>query len=368
MLNNSLDADLAHLSYDPDLAAKIMRRRQRERDRSSNLLTPRIRQAGLDISALDAQVRAKRAAAEAQRGQDEQYQLAMMLKGKIVGTAESLLHAEATAKQKECVEFSLASLKKEQRREFHLSDPRALRKELPPFADGSPPSISSMQKFEGEDPASPDKMREKRQAQASWLLAQMAEKKLRDQAEKDMDRRDDAALIEANNLRHACEAAEMQEMRQDLLDTARENQQMASARSAKNQAVREKETASTLEHIKNESEHNLMRERHDYSIGLNGKKRDYKRSSEEEEKRAWDFNRALVQSKIDQRRAQSNADEGYRKVGLAVDAIGKTAEEEYWKGKVRQRQKLDDANKALALEQKEQAAQEKEIYKCFASP
>merc|ERR1712072_905379 len=153
-----------------------------------------------------------------------------------------------------------------------------------------------------------------------------------------------------------------------ILEVAKVNEQMASARTAREAAIREREVDARKEHLTNQSEHNLMRERHDYSIGLNGKKRDYKRCSYEEEKQAWDTNRALVEARNARRRAQEHVDDEYHQIGATFDILGRVYEDAWNSQNVRRRQQIDAANKVLAQERKEKNTKDRQEYRSFASP
>lgn len=362
-----LDDDLRHLEHDPKLAAKIMRKRQQEAERGNNRLTPRMQRIGLDIAALNMQVTERRAAAVVRSGEDQQLLEDMRLKGDLVRQAEEVIQADRRQQHMDCVNFSFQNLRKDQRREWFLSDPRMLKAETPARVEGIMPAMSSMQKFEGELGVSPEIKKEKRDEQVKWLMSQMAEKKLRLQLEKDTDRQHDAALLRANELRAVCTIAAMQEQRADVLETARENEQIASARSARQESAREREVSAKRDHAVNVTEHNLMREKHDYSIGLNGKKRDYKRCSYEEEVAAWDTNRALAQAKRDRERSQVDGDGEYRRIGAAMQRIGDLNEGMWHRGNLERRQKFDAANVQLAKEKRENDSKEKQIYTSYAA-
>lgn len=360
-----LDADLGHLDHDPKLAAKIMQKRQKEAERSNNRLTPRMQRIGLDIAALNRQVADKRVAEHIDDWKDKQILDDMRLKGDLIKQAEETIQADRRQQQMECVNFSLQSLRKDQRREYHLSDPQQLKFDTPARVEGTTPALSSMQRFEGELGVSPEVKKEKRDQQVRWLMSQMAEKKLRDQLEKDQDRRHDEALLKANELRAACTLAGLQEAKAEVMENAKANEQIASARSARIQSAREKEISARKDHAMNVTEHNTMREKHDYSIGLNGKKRDYKRCSYEEEIAAWELNKALAQAKRNRARNEVDTDGQYRRIGGAMERIGNLNEALWMKKNIELRQKYDAANKILAQEKQEKDSKDKEIYHSY---
>lgn len=269
-------------------------------------------------------------------------------------------------KHKDCVEFSLVNLRKEYRREWSLSDPDQLKRDFPARREGHAVAFSSMQKFEGELAGEPEEIKERKKETAIWLLEQMQGKRGRAEVADEMERRDDEAYKQSNYLRDACEVAATQERKEETFQTARENQELAVARSARRQAAQARDNAATLEHCANLSEYNLMRERHDFDIGSTGRKRDYKRCSYEEEQGMWNTNAGLVQMHADERKALGHIDDEYVKIGMAVDMIGQATEEKIADIQVKQRLCIDAENKRLAKEQRDKAFKEKVEYRSFA--
>merc|ERR1711957_381170 len=75
-------------------------------------------------------------------------------------------------------------------------------------------------------------------------------------------------------------------------------------------------------------EHNIARERHDFHIGADGKRRDYKRCSFEEEQDVWDHNAHLLVAKLDEKRAEAKLDAEHVQVVSHVDMVTKAIEDE----------------------------------------
>jgi len=120
-------ADLAHL--DAGLAHRIMQKRAMELERKKQLLNPKHRVLGQDVDALDAQVAEKQAnAATAGVEKMQESQTAKYL-DQICQLQDEHVRDEQYALEKECKEFSLQHLRKEQRKEFWLSDPETGRRE-----------------------------------------------------------------------------------------------------------------------------------------------------------------------------------------------------------------------------------------------
>lgn len=360
-----LDADLAHLQYDPDLQAKIMRRRQQARERDSLKITPRILKTGLDIVSLNTQVAMKKAQVEAHAHDDDGYIMALECKGKLCDAVEAQHREKLKQQHKDCVNFSLSNLRNDQRREWELSDPNRLKRDRYPRQDGDKVAMSSMQKFEGEQSASAEAIRERKRSQAAWLLAQVNEKKNKEQTAMEIDRRFDEALVAANELRVAIEVEEEKEIKEGAYETAKQNVVLASARATRREAARAKDLAATDRHVMSARDHNLQRERHDFDIGLNGKKRDYKRCSRKEEIDVWNTNANIVKGQIAEKRRLEHVDDKYLMLGLAIDALGKLSEDEYAKQNTRRRKEFDAANVKIAQEQREMRDRERAAYRPF---
>jgi len=276
------------------------------------------------------------------------------------------VQADRRQQQKDCVNFSFKNLRKDQRREWYLNDPQMLKAETPARMEGITPALSSMQKFAGEEGDCPTRKREQRTAQVDWLMAQMAEKKLREELEKDLDRRDDAALLKANELRFHVDIAALKDQKEEVMETARENEQMAICRSARQKTWRERESAAKRDHMMNVVEHNRMREKYDYTIGLNGKKRDYKRCSYDEEIQSWAINKQLAQAKRDRAASEVDTDSMFRRIGETMQHVGDVDELAWNQDRIRRRQKFDAENTLLAKEMKEKKAVEMKEYYSYA--
>jgi hypothetical protein len=80
--------------------------------------------------------------------------------------------------ERECKDFSLTNLHFEARREFDLNDKNTKKKELPIRQDDDDPrlGVSCAQRLAGEDLMKPERVRQQKLAQASWIEQQKFEK------------------------------------------------------------------------------------------------------------------------------------------------------------------------------------------------
>merc|ERR1719487_1067565 len=124
---------------------------------------------------------------------------------------------QARARQKEAVEFSQKYLRKENRREYALSDPDHLKKDRPAREGDDDPRCgpASLQKFDGEKIEYDKTINRKayQDVQKQWLVEQMQERQAIEAAEKAHDKHHDDQVIMANHIRGV--------MEQHLEDTKR---------------------------------------------------------------------------------------------------------------------------------------------------
>merc|ERR1711904_743220 len=115
----------------------------------------------------------------------------------------------ARARQEEAVAYSQKYLRKENRREFALSDPDYLKKDRPAREGDDDPRCgpASIQKFDGEAIEADRTINKKgyQNLQKQWLIEQMEEKKAIKEAEKQKDAAYDEQVIMANHIRGVME-------------------------------------------------------------------------------------------------------------------------------------------------------------------
>jgi hypothetical protein len=124
-----VDADLEHL--DGAMQHRIMQRRQMELARRNRLLDAKRRTLGQDMDALKAQVEEKKLeAAESAEAKSEEKLEAQYLDS-VFALQEKEISAEKLAAEKQTRQYSQKFCAKVKRKEYHLSDPDALKREKP---------------------------------------------------------------------------------------------------------------------------------------------------------------------------------------------------------------------------------------------
>jgi len=201
---DTMHPDLAHID-DAGLVQKIMAKRQAEKDRRQRFFDVKTRAIGLDTATLAQQLEEKKAAAEAAKSAEAEHAHSAILCDQIAMVCEQEKQTQARARQKEAVEFSQKYLRKENRREYALSDPDYLKKDRPAREGDDDPRCgpASVQKFAGEAIEADRTVNKKiyQNMQAQWLIEQMEEKKAIKEVEKQRDAAYDSQVIMANHIR-----------------------------------------------------------------------------------------------------------------------------------------------------------------------
>lgn len=360
--------DLEHLSHDRDLTEKIMRKRQEEMQRRTKLLDPRKRQFGVDHAVLDAQLADKRLVAEVEAAEESQHAENHLMQDHVLQTLEDLKHAATREREKAARDFSLTNLRKEQRREFALSDPDALKKEIPIDIDDSSIGPSSFLKFGGDAPV--DQKAHKKalqQQQREMLLEQIREKEDRARAEREADRRFDEHTLMSAQVRAHCEHAEQNERRQDKIEEAEYNRKLAEFHSQRRQARSQRDSEEKARHIDGVIHDDRFTEAQDWKLGQNGKllSQEYKRLTLDQEHHHYNTMAQQVLEKQARRQVELAEEAEYSQaVNTQVSVLSALEAERMRQQKLR-RQKVVDHNQQLAAQKHELDADERRKYRSF---
>ncbi|XP_061438421.1 RIB43A-like with coiled-coils protein 2 [Rhineura floridana] len=178
----------SHL-YDHAEAAALQRRRFRELQRQSRLFDTRVRTIGVDREALDTQIKDRKIQEATQRAYDDSIAAELKQNDKILCMLDERQKRDTKILNKAINEFHQNYQQPETRREFDLSDPQALKKDIPArLADSDPRcTVSGLQKFMGEDLNSENRWKFQKEQTREWILQQqndwqnaLADKKIAD--------------------------------------------------------------------------------------------------------------------------------------------------------------------------------------------
>ncbi|CAJ0939942.1 unnamed protein product [Ranitomeya imitator] len=148
-------------------AAVLQRRRHAEQQRQSRVFDTRARTIGVDSEALDSQVHDKKIQKEIEDKRQEAFDAQMVQNDQTLRLLDQRQKDDIRNLNAAINEFRLQYQKKEDRREYDLYDPLALKKDLPPRVSDDDPrcGVSGVQRLMGEDLT--EKIRKKRTAKAA---------------------------------------------------------------------------------------------------------------------------------------------------------------------------------------------------------
>jgi len=254
-------------------------------------------------------------------------------------------------------------VRKEDRREYELSDPTALKREDPTI-DYSQMGPSSMLVFQGHHV--PDKSDLAGQT-AAWLNKQKQEKWDREEAERQRDRDFDQQQIMASHIRKYIDQTEEEEARQEKIAEAQGNLALAEQHRARREAKEEKERKAKADHVAHITTDDMLSEKHDWKLGSHGKliRTEYKRLTVEEEQDVHNTNMRLLLEKKAKKQFEKD-DEAVQVQGISncIGVLG-ALEGERDRIKREKRMELVAHNNALAEAKRARDVEERRAYKSF---
>lgn len=364
-----IHADLEHLTHDPALVNKIMKKRQAELERRAKLFDPRKMKMGVEHSVLDAQMEEKRSIAGAQAAEDYYHDKHRLISDQVAQVCEGIKQEATRERQKAVVNYSLENLHKETRREYGLSDRNLWRTERAPRDPENEHLLgpSSCQIFEGENANTKERKKAVHTAQRDWLLQQMADKQAYREQEAEGDRLYDEAMKTANEVRGICEQAAKDEARDEKIAEAEENRAMAAAHQSRRQAALNREAMKTQMHCSHMADSDLVTERHDYKLGFDGRllKTEYKRLTLEEEQDVHNVNARLVLEQQALKRAQAEEEAIHAHHTHTAAAVLGGIESEKERMRLERAKKMVAENQAMAASKRASGARERALYRSF---
>lgn len=170
-----LNLKLAATKNDLKEATMIEQRRKFEQDRKKRIFNARERVIGVDKQALEQQIAEKERSTQEKAEIERKFLTEQEHVNAVVLAKERELYDEKRRIFNEINDFRAKFQRAEDRREYDLYDPQGKRKDLPArISDGDPRlTVSSAQRFEGEDLASNERKRAQIEQQKAWLEQQV---------------------------------------------------------------------------------------------------------------------------------------------------------------------------------------------------
>lgn len=176
-------------------------RRQRELQRQSRIFNAKVRTIGIDLQAVQEQERDRRMREEMERRRHEAFAADMIRNDKIAQLLQKRQDADIRRLNKALNEFRKMHQQPNTRREFDLYDPDSLKKDKPARVSDDDPrcTLSSLQKFEGEDLNNPARKKLQQEQMREWMKQQAEEKRKAEERKKYADMLYDKKQIELDN-------------------------------------------------------------------------------------------------------------------------------------------------------------------------
>ncbi|XP_075042178.1 RIB43A-like with coiled-coils protein 2 [Mixophyes fleayi] len=173
------------LPIDVKELAAIERRRNKEQQRQSRIFNARYRTMGVDVDTLERQVEERKTLENIEKARDEAFDVDRQQYDKIALMLEQREEQHARDLTRAVHNFSEQHQQPEDRREFYLYDPDALKKDRPARVSDDDPRCgpASLQKFAGEDLSEKERKKLQIEMYKTWLAEQKDERK-RSEADK----------------------------------------------------------------------------------------------------------------------------------------------------------------------------------------
>ncbi|KAL3311338.1 Protein Tax-1 [Cichlidogyrus casuarinus] len=215
-------------------AASIATRRRREEERKQRIFNPKLRTAYVDINILQQQIDEKRLLREQEQLREKLYANQAVRNDKLAVLLEERENADKKRVTEQLRDYWLHCQRKEERKEFDLNDPDAIKKQKPLLTPENEHTLgaSSLLKFTGEDLNRRARSAAQVEQINNWIKRQMAEKL---QAQKAAEKAEHLNFLRTRQFDEtACKLAEAEEEARKALNFANRRYNEALARERNN--------------------------------------------------------------------------------------------------------------------------------------
>ncbi|KAI8838642.1 RIB43A-domain-containing protein [Chytridium lagenaria] len=245
--------------------AAITRRQKLDEDRKNRIFNPKTRSLGIDVSALEEQIRLKNEMKMVEKQRDLAFDRSMKYTNDILTMMDE--HVSRTRREhlSDMNQFRKEYQKPEQGRDFDLYDPKAQFKDRPARIadDDSRCGVSGMQKFEGEDLGVDGRARQQKEQIRIWTEQQIYEKEMRRHMEMEEERNYEAYESLVTEKVSALNQA-VKKARSDQAKSDKEiNERLAALKIQKEREDKLKETEMNTREILNHMQGEFLTERPD---------------------------------------------------------------------------------------------------------
>ncbi|KAL7982751.1 hypothetical protein Chor_010349 [Crotalus horridus] len=272
-------------------AAKRERRRYRELQRQSRIFDARVRTIGIDKEGLDTQVKDKKIQEAVQKARDDSIASEMKQNDKILCLLDQRKERDTQILNKAVNEFRQNYQKPETVREYDLFDPQRLQKDTAAqLADSDPRcTISSLQKFMGEDLNSKDRWKFQQEQTREWFLQQEEEKQKALADKKYADELYKQQRLELDEKAMNLQRADEETRRAICITTTEFNKALAAESERKRRLEKQQEEEAKEKEIMNQLQGDLLTENPQQAVSSFGS------NDEEEHQKNIEWDRKRIQ-------------------------------------------------------------------------
>ncbi|XP_002162341.1 RIB43A-like with coiled-coils protein 2 [Hydra vulgaris] len=263
------------LPLDPKEAASIERRRNKEIQRQSRIFNARERTIGVDLQALEEQVKEKRILNAQEKRKHDAFANEMLRNEKLCLLLQKRQENDIREINKSINEFRKTFQSPENRREFDIYDPNSKKKDKPARVsdDDSRCGVSSMQKFTGEDLDEKSRKKFQQEQNREWINQQVIKKKEDVESLQQTLHLLDLKAIENDQRSTDLSIAEQESRKAINLAVKNYNLALAEAQKHRNECLKKNELENNLNEIKSQVFGDFLTENPDVSKSAYGSHR-----------------------------------------------------------------------------------------------
>jgi len=350
-------------------AAAIQRRKQLENERQSRIFNAKQRLIGIDKQGIDQQINDNKVMRETEKARNDAYMRDMVRNDNIAVLLEQREVKDVRQLNKCVNDFRVRYQQPETRREYDLYDPNSKKKDQPARISDDDPrcTLSSMQKFQGEDLSSKRREKMQQEQRREWAMQQLKEKQNAIQQQKEADRLYDLKRVEQDMRSLELEAAERATRRNIAISEKNFNLKQAQEKSMQDAKQKEQEEMDNYTEISNQAFGDFLTENPQTAISALGKHRvitdRWKGMSDAQLEEIRKTQEAQRQDKIRSKQEESQMSLEWDRQRMIETKAGTLMEQRQERLRRQLRKEQDDANKYLNQEQKaHQKFLDKEVY------
>lgn len=241
------------LPVDYKESAAIERRRNMEEQRKSRIFNAKTRTIGVDLQALEQQIKDKKQQEEYERKRADAFATDAVRNDKISQLLENRQQQDVFELNRALNEFRMLHQQPDSRREFDLYDPDYLKKDKPARVSDDDPrcGVSSIQKFEGEDLNSKARNKYQQEQLREWSLEQQREREQARLNQAQADRLYELKMRELDQRAMELQQAEEECRRNINVATTDYNNALARERNEKERLQKQQELDDNMTEIAN---------------------------------------------------------------------------------------------------------------------